>query len=51
MVEAIKRIRGIRVIGPAVRKRPQQLFHNIPVNNQTIQEKGQQNNDSTSYPR
>ncbi len=40
MVEAIKRVRGIRVIGPAVTRRSQRLFHNIPVNNQTIQEKG-----------
>ncbi|MDL2283820.1 class I SAM-dependent methyltransferase [Oxalobacter sp. OttesenSCG-928-P03] len=48
MVQAIKRVRGMRVIGPAVRKRPQQLFHNIPVNNQTIQEKGRQNNEPSS---
>ncbi|WAW10671.1 class I SAM-dependent methyltransferase [Oxalobacter vibrioformis] len=49
MVEAIKRVRGIRVIGPAVRKRPQQLFHNIPVNNQTIQEKGRQNSEASPH--
>lgn len=50
MVEAIKRVRGICVIGPTVRKRPQQLFHNIPVNNQTIQEKGEHNSESSSHP-
>lgn len=49
MVEAIKRVRGMRVISPAVKKRPQQLFHNIPVNNQTFQEKGRQNNEPSSH--
>ncbi|MCL1886670.1 MAG: class I SAM-dependent methyltransferase [Betaproteobacteria bacterium] len=44
MVQAIKRVHGMHVINPAAKKRPQRLFHNIPVNNQTIQEKGRQDN-------
>jgi SAM-dependent methyltransferase len=39
MIQAIKRVPGMRIIGPAPKKRPQRLFHTIPVNNQTIQEK------------
>ncbi|MCM1129211.1 MAG: class I SAM-dependent methyltransferase [Alistipes senegalensis] len=39
IVEAVKRVRGIRVIGPAVRNRPRQIFSHIPANNQTVREK------------
>ena len=48
MVEAVKRVRSMRIIGPAVKKRPRPVFHNIPVNNQSIQEKGRQNNNASS---
>lgn len=44
IVEAIKRVRGIRVIGPAARQRPRHIFRHIPVNNQTAREKTLQNN-------
>ncbi len=37
IVEAIKRVQGIRIIGPAIKKRPQRYFHHIPVNNRTLQ--------------
>jgi SAM-dependent methyltransferase len=39
IIQAIKRVHGVRVIGPVVRERPLRLFNDIPVNNQTIQEK------------
>jgi SAM-dependent methyltransferase len=50
MIQAIKRVRGMRLIEPAAKKRPQRLFHSIPVNNQSIQEKDCLNNETASRP-
>lgn len=45
MVQAIKRVRNMQFVGPALRTRHQRFFHNIPVNNQSMQEKGNQNKE------
>lgn len=37
IIEAIKRVQGMRMIGPVIKKRPQRFFHNVPVNNRSIQ--------------
>lgn len=39
VVQAIKRIHGMHLIGPAVRKKQRTFFQGIPVNNRTIQKK------------
>lgn len=41
MIEAIKRVRGVRIIGPIIKKYPLEIFDNVPVNNQAIHEKSQ----------
>lgn len=48
MVEAVKRVRGIRIIGTTARKHPRQIFRQLPVNNQTAQEKTHQNSQHSS---
>ncbi len=49
IVEAIKRVQGIRIIGPTVKKRTQRYFRQIPVNNKTLQKNISQTRDYSIY--